>query len=328
MNSNPNIIVCKGDNNKYELDPTTSNHYPPRLITLGYDEIANYHFNDLTSSPFYKLGSLFDTDELATASKGKLGKSVDIESIQITEITKVFSFDKINIDDKYLKPWLEKHGDISIDDKGVLFCTWGRVEIDENSVIHKTIAKIHGLSKGNSVVIQFYQILTQATLDLITYLQQFFEFVYFYHPFFQYEIYPTRYLVCLNAKEKLPSMKIPTSYLERIINDSSSVVQNFVKCSNSIYLTEKLENYQRISHVISHNGETTDFHTGVVKSQGIKEQPQWVPPEFVNMEHDHDPKVYTVIRANNIKYWIQTFMVKKIDFKNYLDNYTIDCAFV
>jgi len=326
MNNHSNIIVCQGDTTKYELDFVPIDHYPPKLITLGYDEIVNYHFNDLTSSPFYKLGSLFDTDELVKSANGKLGTSVDIESVQIMELVKVFSFDKINVDDKYLKPWLEKFGHVDIDAKGTLFCTWGRVEIDENSVIHKTITKVNGLPKGHSVVIQFYQMLTQATLDFVTYLQQFFEQVYFYHPFFQYEIYPTRYLVCLNAKEKLPTMKIPSSYLERVIMDDSKVVQKFVKCSNSIYLTEKLENYQRISQVISHNGETTDFHTGPVRSRGIKERPQWVAPEFVNEEQND--AVYTVIRANNVKYWIETFMIKKIDLKNYLDDHTIDCGFV
>lgn len=320
-----NIIPCPPDTIERKLEPVTSHDFPSSLIVLGYDEIDTFKFNDLTNSPYYKMGLLFNSEELVILTD-KLGKAVDIESLQIYEICKIFSIDRINFGDKYLVPWLEKYGKLTIDKKGIKFNIWGRTTLDENTVLHKCLAAIQ--ENDDSLVLQFYQIFTQATVDFITFIQYYFEEVYFYHPLAQDEFHPTRFLICLKAKSKIPKFKVPVNYLENLVEDPSFIIQRFVQCSNSIYLTERLENYQRIETVVTQSGETTEFHVAQpnMTNTGIPEKKEWLSDQFQNESHQ-DNIPYSVIRRSNHQLWIDTFLNGTIKFDDFISNNAVKCGF-
>jgi hypothetical protein len=280
-------------------------HPSPKLIKFGFNNIDDQlNILALTTTPYYKAGLEFDfdrQDENSIGTKasaffksknfgqtfgefweiftlfGILATDQTIFSLRNSEIIKdvVDSYQKIS---NHKEKYNILGGNFNAARKtkaNLVVHKYSDIDIDENAAVQFIINDLPDLldiqQQGSNMVLQFFNLQTNITAELIYLLSMLYKESYLIKPTIVSDLYDTKYIVLLNLKQPfhldIPShpsdVYIASLGIKHIPNNYDVIIQ----CMNSDIMPKKYKRYTIIKSYLD-----TKVYEGATYQDFIKSQ--------------------------------------------------------
>ncbi len=277
--------------------------YPsPKLIKYGFNNIGNQlNMVTLTSVPSYKAGLEFDFDQIGensfveSAQKNFSIKKFDQTFAEFWEILTLFNLldhDQTiyspqytstvqDIVDTYQKITKNKFN-IKVSGKtdsktsfNLVIYKYSNVDIDENAAVQFIINVLPNLltvqSEGSNMILQFFNMQTQITAEIIYLLSNLYTDAYLIKPSIVSDLFDTKYIVLTNLKNKFDLIipKHPDNvYLSSLgLSNMADIFDTTIQCMNSDVVPKKFKRYNLIKSYLD-----TKVYEGATYQEMIESQ--------------------------------------------------------
>lgn len=268
---------------------------PIPLMKYGNQQmISSRKMNEILSLPHHHAGLKFnfditDNNSFAAVIISKLKTDhFDLKLAEIWEIWKLFSFDKwshlvwgepIDLLKRIMNLMPQKaklvHQIENLNNSiSLIWYRYSDTNLGElgaiTIIIKDIIPKIKSQSESSCAIIQLFQIQTEITVHLISFLSSYYQSSYLVKPLVTSELSDIKYLVLISKKKdqmEFPHLDLENNYIHSLGIDVIPEMNNIIQCINSELEPNKVKKYVQIKKYLDSHIYEGAIYQAFVQSQ-------------------------------------------------------------